>query len=278
MKPQYHVVSFSGGKDSTAMLLHMLELGMQVDEIIFCDTYMEFPEMIEHVNKVEKYIGRPITRLRAEHSFEWHMFEQPHLKHPEMKGRLYPGPNNRWCTFYMKTYVIDKHLRELRKEFDLVQYIGIAADEQRRVREKNYPLVEWGWTEKDCLEYCYDRGFTWGGLYEIFSRVSCWCCPLQSLPKIKALHDNFPQLWEKLREYERRGSGVLYRGRPRTWFPRHSIPELEQRFKLEDEWNANGWEVNTNSAEWRRSLAIATGKGGQVSMFDNEEDIHGKID
>ena len=30
-----HMVSFSGGKDSTAMLLGMLESGMQVDEIIF---------------------------------------------------------------------------------------------------------------------------------------------------------------------------------------------------------------------------------------------------
>lgn len=30
-----HVIQFSGGKDSTAMLLMMLEQGMTVDEIIF---------------------------------------------------------------------------------------------------------------------------------------------------------------------------------------------------------------------------------------------------
>ena len=30
-KPDYHVVSFSGGKDSTAMLLRMLEDGKEVD-------------------------------------------------------------------------------------------------------------------------------------------------------------------------------------------------------------------------------------------------------
>ena len=40
-----HIVSFSGGKDSTAMLLMMLEKKMQVDEIIFCDTGKEFPQM-----------------------------------------------------------------------------------------------------------------------------------------------------------------------------------------------------------------------------------------
>ena len=34
-KPEYHVVSLSGGKDSTAMLLMMLERGMQIDDILF---------------------------------------------------------------------------------------------------------------------------------------------------------------------------------------------------------------------------------------------------
>lgn len=37
-KPQYIVVSFSGGKDSTAMLLHMIELGEHIDEVISADT------------------------------------------------------------------------------------------------------------------------------------------------------------------------------------------------------------------------------------------------
>ena len=40
-----NVVQFSGGKDSTAMLLLLLERGVTVDEIIFCDTGMEFPEL-----------------------------------------------------------------------------------------------------------------------------------------------------------------------------------------------------------------------------------------
>ncbi len=44
-----HIVSFSGGKDSTAMLLMVIEYGMQIDDIIFCDTGKEFPEMYEHI-------------------------------------------------------------------------------------------------------------------------------------------------------------------------------------------------------------------------------------
>ena len=35
MKEQYHLVSFSGGKDSTAMLLGMLERDMKIDCILF---------------------------------------------------------------------------------------------------------------------------------------------------------------------------------------------------------------------------------------------------
>ena len=52
-----NVISFSGGKDSTAMLLMMLEKNMPIDEIIFCDTGKEFPQMYDHIDKVQKYIG-----------------------------------------------------------------------------------------------------------------------------------------------------------------------------------------------------------------------------
>ena len=51
-----HIVSFSGGKDSTAMLLRMLEENMHVDEILFCDTGKDFPDMVEHIEQVKKYI------------------------------------------------------------------------------------------------------------------------------------------------------------------------------------------------------------------------------
>ena len=46
-----NIVSFSGGKDSTAMLLMMIEKGMKIDKVIFCDTGAEFPQMYEHIKK-----------------------------------------------------------------------------------------------------------------------------------------------------------------------------------------------------------------------------------
>lgn len=36
---------------------------------------LEFPEMYEHIDKLEAYIGRPITRLKAEHSFEYYFYD-----------------------------------------------------------------------------------------------------------------------------------------------------------------------------------------------------------
>lgn len=70
-----HIVSFSGGKDSTAMLLRMVEENMQIDDIVFCDTGKEFPQMYEHIKKVEKYIKRPITIIKSDKSFDYYMFE-----------------------------------------------------------------------------------------------------------------------------------------------------------------------------------------------------------
>ena len=45
MKKPLFVVSCSGGKDSTAMLLLMIERGMPIDMVLVADTGLEFPEM-----------------------------------------------------------------------------------------------------------------------------------------------------------------------------------------------------------------------------------------
>ena len=76
-KPQLHIVSFSGGKDSTAMLLRMVEEAWPIDVILFCDTGLEFPELYKHIDRVEANIGRKITRLKAADSFEYLFCEKP---------------------------------------------------------------------------------------------------------------------------------------------------------------------------------------------------------
>ena len=56
------------------MLLMMLERGMCVDKIIFCDTGMEFPQMYEHIKAVDDYIfknyNKRIEIIKAEKDFE----------------------------------------------------------------------------------------------------------------------------------------------------------------------------------------------------------------
>ena len=39
-----HIVSFSGGKDSSAMLIRMIEEGMRIDDIVFINV-MATPEI-----------------------------------------------------------------------------------------------------------------------------------------------------------------------------------------------------------------------------------------
>ena len=159
MKPKKYVLSLSGGKDSTAMLLRLLEEKQPVDLILFCDTGLEFPQMYEHLARLQAYIDRPIIRLKAEHDFEYYFFDYtPKRKNPALsqhKGLSWPGPRGRWCTGILKTRVINAYLKKLRENYTLIEYVGIAADETKRIKDKNYPLVEWGMTEQDCLSYCY---------------------------------------------------------------------------------------------------------------------------
>ena len=151
MKPEKYVVSLSGGKDSTAMLLRLLEEKRPVDLILFCDTGLEFPQMYEHLAHLEAYIGRPIIRLKAEHDFEYYFLHYtPKRKNPALEqysGMSWAGPRNRWCTGILKTRVVDAYLKELRKDFTVIEYVGIAADEPKRIKDISYPLAEWGMTE-----------------------------------------------------------------------------------------------------------------------------------
>lgn len=270
-KPIYRVCSFSGGKDSTAMLLRLLEEGIHIDCILFVDTGLEFPEMYKHIDKVERDIGREITRIRAEHTYEYMMFDIPVKRKAESSltlrygspptGYGWPGPRQRWCTTRLKDMPREKFLSPLRKKYEVLEYVGIAADEGyrlARIRNQNqnhrHPLVDWGMTEADCLKYCYDRGYDWGGLYEQFKRVSCWCCPLQSLAELRILYANHPDLWAKLKEWDNR-----------TWRKfkaDYSVEELEIRFNMENEYVRTGQKINDRAFfhALRERLEAANGK------------------
>lgn len=167
-----HVVQFSGGKDSTAMLLMMLEKQMPVDYIIFCDTGMEFPEMYEHIQKVDKYIqekyGKHVTTIKPSYSFEHYMFDHERTsgEFKGLKGYSWSNMRLRWCTKELKIRPTDIFLKQLGQPYTL--YIGIAYDEPKRheniANNIIHPLFDWRLTEQECLQYCYDKGFSWGGV------------------------------------------------------------------------------------------------------------------
>ena len=226
-----HVVSFSGGKDSTAMLIRMIEEGMKIDEIIFCDTSVEFPEMYEHIRKVESDLGIKITVLKAEHDFEYYLlhYEKKRGKNKGTFGYSFPDFKNRWCTQALKKSVIKKYMQRY-SDYKVIEYHGIAFDELKRTeknQEKNvrYPLVEWEMVEKDCLQFCYEKGYTWNGLYAKFDRLSCWCCPLSRIKELRILYNDYPKLWKKLSDWQLQ----TYR----KFRSDYTVQELEKKFKNE---------------------------------------------
>jgi hypothetical protein len=108
--------------------------------------------------------------------------------------------------------------------------IGYSADEMRRVEKgkrqldsqkrkffrNTYPLVERGITEKKALEICKSYGFDWEGLYDIFDRVSCWCCPLQGIGNLVKLKKHLPDMYKKLQEMNEK-SPNQFKNDPEIW-------------------------------------------------------------
>lgn len=219
-----HIVMFSGGKDSTAMLFMMLEKNMQIDKIINVDTTKEFPELYEHIELVKEklleYTDVPITTVTMD--FDYWMIDRE-ISRGERTGQHgygWASIHSRWCTG-LKTQALFKASFDLPynprqsyyigitpyREANAIIYYGIASDEIKRLHRKRdpwvrQPLVKWNVTEKDALQYCYSLGFDWGGLYNYVDRVSCYLCPLQGKKELRWLYNNRPELWKKMKELD----------------------------------------------------------------------------
>ena len=231
-----NIVSLSGGKDSTAMLLMMLERGEPIHSVVFFDTGWEFPEMLDHVDNLEKYTGLQFVRLKPKNSFDYLLNDKPIIaKKGKLKGQVHrygngwPSMLRRWCT-REKINAINRYYKK-QKEF--VSCIGLAADEAKRVPivskkkyQERYPLIEYDISEHDALKYCYENGFDWGGLYELFGRVSCFCCPLQRISELRTLRKHRHRLWEIMLEMDVNNN--------RGFKGLKTVHDLENRFAEED--------------------------------------------
>ena len=226
-----YIASVSFGKDSLAMLLRLIEENKLLDEVVFYDTGMEFECIYNLRNKILPLLEAhniKYTELKPKETFLYTMFEKPVKKRNGTIGKGYSwcGGRCRWGTTE-KLKAIEKHCK------GNYEYVGIAYDEQNRLSKerkgnKLFPLAEWEMTEKDCLEYCYNKGYNWNEdgieLYSILDRVSCWCCCNKNLKELENYYKYLPKYWNKLKELQSKTD------RPMK-YNKYTVFDLEKKFK-----------------------------------------------
>lgn len=227
-----YIASISFGKDSLAMLLMLIEKNYPLDEVVYFDTGMEFQAIYNIRDKIKPLLeskGIKYTELKPKCEFCYKMFDKPvKAKNGTIHyGYSWCGGRCRWGTTE-KLVALEKYCK------GAVEYVGIAVDEtQRLIKErkgnKQFPLAEWGMTEKDCLQYCYDKGYNWLedgiDLYSILDRVSCWCCANKNLKELKNYYLYLPKYWQKLKDLQSRTDRPFKNNK-------YTIFDLEEKFKL----------------------------------------------
>lgn len=228
-----YIASLSGGKDSVAMVLKLIEEKWRLDEVVYYDNGMDFNAIkdviFNQIYPILKDNNIKLIVLHPKNSFMYDMFERE--VHERCGGIHYGyswcGGITRWGTSE-KTRVCNSYCK------NNPQYIGIAYDEIERCKDKIYPLVEWKMKESDCLNYCKQKGIKWiehtkngdVDLYDVLDRVSCWCCSNKNLKELKSIYKYLPEYWEKLKFLQSKTN--------RPFKKYGNIFELEERFKKEE--------------------------------------------
>lgn len=201
-----HVVGLSGGKDSTALALWLVENEPRDYEFICNETGNELPEMQAHWARLERMLGQPLKRVR--HSVDL-------LELCEQMNAL-PNFRMRWCTRILKIEPTIAYMESLPEGSTL--YVGLRADEEPRrgiygedmlIR---FPLREQGWSEADVWRYLAKMGVT------IPARTDCALCPYQRLEEWHALWANNPWHWKQGEALEAK-TGHTFRSAGRDTWP-----------------------------------------------------------
>src|SRR5258708_3747049 len=145
-----HVVALSGGNDSTAMALRLVEVEPKAYVYLITPTGDELPEMVEHWARLERLLGTALTRVTD-------LTLNGLIKH---YGAL-PNWRQRWCTRQLKIVPCLKFLKGCQPA---MLYVGLRADEEAREGiyspevEQRFPLREWGWGRAQVRRYLRERG------------------------------------------------------------------------------------------------------------------------
>lgn len=183
-----HVVALSGGKDSTALALRLAEMNPGTEyAYLTTQTGNEPAEVKVHLDNLERLLGRPIERLKADFDYRGDGL----LEVARREGMI-PNFRSRFCTRILK---IEPTLAWLEANAPVVHYVGLRADEPLRDGiygsvegvEHRYPMRDWGWGLPDVLDYLEQRGVT------VPRRTDCKLCFWQTLPEWKRLWKRDPE-------------------------------------------------------------------------------------
>ena len=234
-EPVRHICGISGGKDSSALAVHMRERIPDM-EYFFCDTGAELPETYEYLTRLEVILGKPIARLNARRGFD-HWFEL-------FRGTL-PSPQMRWCTKNMKI----KPIEEWIGDDAALSYVAIRADESNRKGyistkkniETRFPFIEEGIDRAGVMRILVDAGIGLPEYYEWRTRSGCYFCFYQRKAEWVGLADRHPELFERAVAIEQKVlleagadgeadfSDRAMRGRQYTWSGGETLVQLRAR-------------------------------------------------
>ncbi|HUT88315.1 MAG TPA: phosphoadenosine phosphosulfate reductase family protein [Thermoguttaceae bacterium] len=224
-----HVVALSGGKDSTAMALRLLECEPREYTFFCTPTGNELPEMVAHWSRLEQLIGQPLVRV--------HPFEGDGLLALIREQKMIPNFRARFCTRILK---IEPAIEWLVEHSPCVQYVGLRYDEELRGGiygeipsvSQDYPLRRWGWRKQEVVEYLNRRGVT------IPQRTDCGLCFYQQLREWKRLHAERPDRYNQGVQIERE-IGHTFRSPSRDTWPA-DLAGLAKEFARKDPRGYNG--------------------------------------
>lgn len=215
-----NIVAFSGGKDSTALVLRMAELGEEF-VCLFTPTGNELPPVREHIDNIIAQTGKHLVLPQVPRTLEERIHHYNAL----------PSWRMRWCTREIKIQPCIDYLVGLQKESgDLPTLcVGLRADEEERqgmygsYATYRYPLREWGWGIKEVFGYLREKGV------EVPKRTDCALCYDQRLSEWYELWRTYPDEYAKGESLEAQ-TGHTFRSSQRDTWPA-SLTEMRLKFE-----------------------------------------------
>ena len=217
------------------------QLGWPLDRIVHAEVWAtdaipaDLPPMVEFKAKADRIIkarwGIEVEHVRANRCYQDVFYTYAKGENKSRAGKIYGWPYQRgpWCNSRLKQAALAK-IRG-------VQYIGIAADEPNRFHNlsdaKRSPLVEAGWTEADCRQWCEENDLL-SPIYTTATRGGCWFCHNQGVGQLRLLRKNYPDLWALMLKWDA-DSPVTFKPPRRQWVTDLDGPETRLVYADDDD-------------------------------------------